>query len=139
MVERLNLKALGVSAKNNKDLYNFTHPNPKVLERFPAQTGKVDVLVTCDCPEFTSLCPMTGQPDFGRLVIQYSPKAWMVESKSLKLYLMGYRQHGAFHESCCAMVCNDLFDLLVPEWVSVEGFFMPRGGIALKPKAVRSK
>jgi 7-cyano-7-deazaguanine reductase len=89
------------------------------------------------CSEFTSLCPVTGHPDYGRLQIDYVPARLCVESKSLKLYLMQYRNEGAFHEDCVNRVANDLFARISPKYLTVYGDFNPRGGIAIRPFAVR--
>ena len=82
-------------------------------------------------PEFTSLCPITGQPDFAHLVIDYVPGKWLVESKSLKLYLNSYRNHGAFHEDCTVAIGKRLFDLLKPKWLRIGGYWYPRGGMPI--------
>jgi 7-cyano-7-deazaguanine reductase len=123
-------KALG-----GKLATSFDRPDAKVLERFespfrPAQ----DVFVRLEAFEFTSLCPITGQPDWGTIEIEYRPGDWCVESKSLKLYLMGFRQHGSFHESCVSRICEDLVRLLEPRWIQVVGKFNPRGGIRIEPR-----
>jgi 7-cyano-7-deazaguanine reductase len=88
-----------------------------------------------ECPEFTSLCPKTGQPDFAVIVIDYMPDQWCVESKSLKLYLGSFRNHGEFHESCVTRICNDLVALLDPKELTIRGEFTPRGGIPFWPTA----
>ena len=82
-------------------------------------------------PEFTSLCPMTGQPDFAHLVIDYVPKDWLVESKSLKLYLTSFRNHGAFHEDCTVSVGKKIIEILDPVWLRIGGYWYPRGGIPI--------
>lgn len=82
-------------------------------------------------PEFTSLCPVTGQPDFAHLVIDYAPGDWLVESKSLKLYLTAFRNHGAFHEDCTVAIGKRLAELLVPKWLRIGGYWYPRGGIPI--------
>ena len=94
-----------------------------------------EYLVTFDCPEFTSLCPMTGQPDFGHIYISYIPRERMVESKSLKLYLFSFRNHGDFHEDCINIIMNDLIKAMDPKYIEVTGYFMPRGGISIYPFA----
>jgi 7-cyano-7-deazaguanine reductase len=108
-----------------------------VLETFynpePGSPWAVSLL----CSEFTSLCPVTGQPDYGRLRIEYVPDQLCVESKSLKLYLVGYRDHGTFHEACVNQVADDLCAKLSPTYLRVYGDFHPRGGIAIRPLAVR--
>jgi 7-cyano-7-deazaguanine reductase len=133
-------KALGRSAEKNKDLYNFDSPDASILESFPnpaadkqINPSEAPLSIHIEVPEFTSLCPVTGQPDFATIIIDYSPDAHCVESKSLKLYLLGYRNHGAFHEECVTRICNDLVALLNPLLLRVEGKFTPRGGIPLRP------
>ena len=109
---------------------------PQLLERFPNRHPDANEMVLLDCPEFTSLCPVTRQPDFGRLVIRYIPGDWIVESKSLKLYLFSFRNHGAFHEDVCNVILDDLRSLLQPRYIEVRGLFRARGGIAIHPFAV---
>ena len=92
-------------------------------------------LVTFTCPEFTSLCPKTGQPDFAKILISYIPRERMVESKSLKLYLFSFRNHGDFHEDCVNIIMKDLIALMDPKYIEVTGLFTPRGGIAIYPFA----
>jgi len=114
---------------------NFDRPDAKALERFEAPFRPAqDVIVRLEAFEFTSLCPITGQPDWGTIEIEYRPGDWCVESKSLKLYLMGFRQHGSFHESCVSRICEDLARLLEPRWIQVVGKFNPRGGIRIEPR-----
>ena len=134
-----NLVALGNSAVN-KELYQQAGANKELLEAFPnpyhvQNRNKVGGVVKIDAPEFSSLCPLTGQPDFARIVIEYEPAELCVESKSLKLYLGSFRSQGEFHESCVNRMCNDLVDLLHPVWIKVTGEFTPRGGIAFWPTA----
>jgi 7-cyano-7-deazaguanine reductase len=109
------------------------HYAPEVLEVFGNEFPKHNYVVELDCPEFTSLCPVTGQPDFGKIRILYSPDKWLVESKSLKIYLFSFRNHGAFHENCVNMIARDLFKVMKPKWIEVSGFFNPRGGISINP------
>ena len=109
--------------------------DPSILECFSNRHPELDAMVTLRCPEFTTLCPITGQPDFGELVVRYVPAAKLVESKSLKLYLFSFRNHGDFHEDVCAVVLKDLRALLAPKYVEVRGRFRPRGGIAIHPFA----
>ena len=123
-----NLKALG-----RKDTGYPDHYTPEALEVFGNQFPEHDYVVDLDCPEFTSLCPVTGQPDFGKIRIRYSPDKWLVESKSLKIYLFSFRNHGAFHENCVNMIARDLFKIMNPKWIEVSGFFNPRGGISINP------
>lgn len=106
-------------------------PEEARLERVPNPQGEVDYLARFTCPEFTSLCPVTGQPDFGHLVIDYVPDQWLVESKSLKLYLGAFRNHGAFHEDCTVKIARTLQELLKPRWIRIGGYWYPRGGIPI--------
>ena len=108
---------------------------PEVLEAFDNKHPGNDYFVKFVCPEFTSLCPMTGQPDFATILIRYIPDAKMVESKSLKLYLFGFRNHGDFHEDCVNIIMKDLISLMNPKYIEVSGIFTPRGGIAIHPFA----
>lgn len=128
--ELSNLTLLG-----NKNTVYSNNYSPEVLETFPNKHPETDYLVTLDCPEFTSLCPKTGQPDFGHLIIQYIPSERMVESKSLKLYLFSFREHGDFHEDCVCIIRDDLVKLMHPRYLEVIGLFNPRGGITIKPFA----
>lgn len=109
--------------------------NPGVLETFNNMHPDRDYVVTFDCPEFTSVCPKTGQPDFGKIIINYIPDVKMVESKSLKLYLFSFRNHGAFHEDCVNIILDDLVKLMSPRYIEVIGIFNPRGGISIYPMA----
>ena len=131
------LKNLG-----QKSEIRYTNPDRATLEAVPYPgasksenpTGvKASVRITA--PEFTSLCPITGQPDFATIEIEYEPRGLIVESKSLKLYLGQFRQQGEFHEGCINRIANDLVLLLEPEWLTVTGKFSPRGGISIWPKA----
>lgn len=108
-----------------------TNPEEAVLERVPAKTGGKNAMVRFVCPEFTSLCPMTGQPDFGHIVIDYIPDEWLVESKSLKLFLQSFRNHGGFHEACSLMIADRLVALLSPKWLRLGAYWYPRGGIPI--------
>ena len=109
--------------------------NPGLLETFENKHPENEYVVTFDCPEFTTLCPKTGQPDFGHIYISYIPRERMVESKSLKLYLFSFRNHGDFHEDCVNIIMKDLWKLMEPRYIEVRGFFMPRGGISINPFA----
>jgi 7-cyano-7-deazaguanine reductase len=111
---------------------------PEVLESFPNKHPSMDNWTTFVCTEFTSLCPKTGQPDFARIYINYIADKLMVESKSLKLYLFSFRNHGDFHEDCVAKMCHDLNKLMKPRYLEVIGEFTPRGGIAIYPYAQAS-
>jgi 7-cyano-7-deazaguanine reductase len=106
-------------------------PEEAVLERVPNPHPNALYLARFTVPEFTSLCPVTGQPDFAHLVIDYAPGAWLVESKSLKLYLGAFRNHGAFHEDCTLAIGQRLADLLSPRWLRIGGYWYPRGGIPI--------
>ncbi|UFN48960.1 preQ(1) synthase [Roseomonas sp. OT10] len=106
-------------------------PEEAVLERVPNPHPGTRYLVRFTAPEFTSLCPMTGQPDFAHLMIDYVPRDWLVESKSLKLYLTSFRNHGAFHEACTLDIAKRLVDVLSPEWLRIGGYWYPRGGIPI--------
>jgi len=108
---------------------------PNLLETFENKHPENEYLVTFDCPEFTTLCPKTHQPDFGHIYISYIPRMKMVESKSLKLYLFSFRNHGDFHEDCVNIIMKDLRDLMQPRYIEVKGIFMPRGGISIYPFA----
>ena len=107
------------------------NPEAAVLERVANGQSGVDYVVRFTCPEFTSLCPMTGQPDFAHLVIDHVPEDWLVESKSLKLFLGAFRNHGAFHEDCTVMIARRLVDTLAPKWLRIGGYWYPRGGIPI--------
>ncbi|MDR1880378.1 MAG: preQ(1) synthase [Tannerellaceae bacterium] len=106
---------------------------PGILETFGNKHPEHDYWVRFNCPEFTSLCPVTGQPDFATIHIDYIPAEKMVESKSLKLYLFGFRNHGAFHEDCVNIIMKDLIALMSPKYIEVTGIFTPRGGISIHP------
>ncbi|MDR1884399.1 MAG: preQ(1) synthase [Prevotella sp.] len=106
---------------------------PEALEAFDNKHQANDYWVTFNCPEFTSLCPITGQPDFATVYINYIPDVKMVESKSLKLYLFSFRNHGAFHEDCVNVIMKDLVNLMNPRYIEVVGIFTPRGGISIYP------
>jgi 7-cyano-7-deazaguanine reductase len=106
-------------------------PDAAVLERVDNPHPNVDYLVRFTTPEFTSLCPITGQPDFAHIVIDYIPRQWLVESKSLKLYFASFRNHGAFHEDCTVGIGKKLVETLEPTWLRVAGYWFPRGGIPI--------
>ncbi len=106
-------------------------PEEAVLERVPNPQADTLYTVRFTAPEFTSLCPITGQPDFAHLVIDYVPGGWLVESKSLKLYLGAFRNHGAFHEDCTVSIGRRLTELLEPKWLRIGGYWYPRGGIPI--------
>lgn len=127
--EKENLVLLG-----NKSDYRSDY-DPSVLETFENLHQENDYWVRFNCPEFTSLCPITGQPDFAEIVIEYIPDVRMVESKSLKLYLFSFRNHGDFHEDCVNIIMKDLIRLMAPRYIEVTGLFVPRGGISIHPYA----
>ena len=108
-----------------------TSPEEATLERVPNPHPDTLYLARFVAPEFTSLCPVTGQPDFAHLVIDYAPGDWLVESKSLKLFLTSFRNHGAFHEDCTLRVGKDIAALLSPRWLRMSGYWYPRGGIPI--------
>ena len=112
-----------------------TDYSPQVLETFENRHPDNDYWVQFNCPEFTSLCPITGQPDFATITILYLPGERMIESKSLKLYLFSFRNHGDFHEDCVNTIMKDLVRLMAPKYIEVIGRFTPRGGISIYPYA----
>lgn len=127
---------------SNKDIYKGldqlgkqigapAKPEDAILERVPNPHPDTLYLARFVCPEFTSLCPVTSQPDFAHLVIDYAPAEYLVESKSLKLFLTSFRNHGAFHEDCTVRVGKDIADLLQPRWLRISGYWYPRGGIPI--------
>jgi len=127
--EQDHLQALGRKTEYRQDYA------PEVLETFENRHPDNDYWVRFNCPEFTSLCPITGQPDFAEIRIAYIPDRRMVESKSLKLYLFSFRNHGDFHEDCVNIIMKDLIRLMDPKYIEVTGFFTPRGGISIWPYA----
>jgi 7-cyano-7-deazaguanine reductase len=138
MTEQNRLKSLGTGSTQ----YRYDKPEPALLEAFPspfacteANPAGVVGTIHIECPEFTCLCPITGQPDFARIVLDYQPDKLCVESKSLKLYLGSFRMHGEFHEAGVNRICNDLVKLLSPVRLTVRGEFTPRGGIPFWPTA----
>jgi 7-cyano-7-deazaguanine reductase len=106
-------------------------PEQAILDRVPNPHPDADYLARFTCPEFTTLCPITGQPDFAILVIDYVPRRWLLESKSLKLFLASFRNHGAFHEDCTVGIGKQLAKLLAPKWLRIDGYWYPRGGIPI--------
>jgi 7-cyano-7-deazaguanine reductase len=106
-------------------------PDEAMLERVANPRADAGYVVRFTIPEFTSLCPMTGQPDFAHIVIDYVPGAWLVESKSLKLFATSFRNHGAFHEACTMLVARRLVELLSPVWLRIGAYWYPRGGIPI--------
>jgi len=124
------LKSLGEGSTKYPTEYDES-----VLEKIPFDHSGTSV-VELECPEFTSLCPKTGQPDFANITIRYKPDQFLVESKALKLYLYSFRNHGEFHEDCIARITKVLYDLTQPFWIEVRGDFTPRGGISINPTAI---
>lgn len=123
----------GVSALGSqRTTYTFQY-DPKLLETFMNKHADRDYFVKFNCPEFTSLCPKTGQPDYATIYISYVPDQRMVESKSLKLYLFSFRNHGDFHEDCVNIIMDDLIAAMDPKYIEVWGKFLPRGGISIDP------
>ena len=116
----------------NKTEYKFGY-DPTILETFANPHPDNDYWVRFNCPEFTSLCPITSQPDFATIYINYIPAKEMIESKSLKMYLFSFRNHGAFHEDCVNIIMKDLIALMKPKYIEVWGIFAPRGGISIYP------
>lgn len=125
----------GISHLGNQHTQYRNTYNPEVLETFVNKFPESDYLVTLDCPEFTTLCPKTGQPDFGHIIIRYIPNDRLVESKSFKLYLFSFRENGDFHEDVTNIICRDLVRLMQPRYLEVQGLFNPRGGISILPFA----
>ena len=116
----------------NKTEYKFKY-DASILETFENPHPDIDYWVRFNCPEFTTLCPITSQPDFAVIYINYIPDKRMVESKSLKMYLFSFRDHGAFHEDCVNIIMKDLISLMAPKYIEVSGEFSPRGGISIHP------
>ena len=106
-------------------------PEEAILERVPDPQKGTDYLVRFTAPEFTLLCPITGQPDFAHLMIDYVPGDWLVESKSLKLFLGSFRNHGAFHEDCTVSIAKRIVDCIKPQWLRIGGYWYPRGGMPI--------
>ena len=125
----------GLSLLGNQGTRYPSDYDPALLETFENKHPENEYVVKFDCPEFTTLCPKTGQPDFGHIYINYIPRHRMVESKSLKLYLFSFRNHGDFHEDCVNIIMKDLWRLMSPRYIEVKGRFMPRGGISINPFA----
>lgn len=130
------LKTVSLLGNSQTD-YPSTY-SPKVLEKFPNKNPSSEAWTSFICTEFTSLCPKTGQPDFAKIFVNYIADKEMVESKSLKIYLFSFRNHGDFHEDCVQKICDDLFKLMKPKYIEVMGDFTPRGGIAIFPYASKS-
>ena len=129
MAGRSKEETQGVTLLGNQGTKYPDNYAPEVLETFVNKHPDNDYFVKFNCPEFTSLCPITGQPDFAAITISYVPDVKMVESKSLKLYLFSFRNHGDFHEDCVNIIMKDLIRLMEPKYIEVWGKFTPRGGI----------
>lgn len=114
-----------------KTQYQLQNPDQKILQKVENPHLDVDYAVRLTCHEFTSICPITGQPDFANLVIDYVPSKSIIESKSLKLYLFSYRNHGAFHEDCTIQIAKDIIACIKPKWLRIGGYWFPRGGIPI--------
>ncbi len=134
MTNSENRQSEGLKSLGKKTEYRMDYA-PEVLETFENKHHENDYWVQFNCPEFTTLCPITGQPDFGEIIIKYIPDVKMVESKSLKLYLFSFRNHGDFHEDCVNIIMKDLIRLMDPRYIEVTGLFKPRGGISIFPFA----
>jgi len=124
-MEDVSLTQLGQSVAG------FGSPAEAILERVPNPQSDAAYVARFTAPEFTSLCPVTGQPDFARLIIDYAPDKWLIESKSLKLYLGSFRNHGAFHEDCTVSIGRRIVEVAAPSWLRIAGFWYPRGGIPI--------
>ena len=133
MAGRSKEETQGVTLLGNQGTKYPDNYAPEVLETFLNKHPDNDYFVKFNCPEFTSLCPITGQPDFAAITISYVPDVKMVESKSLKLYLFSFRNHGDFHEDCVNIIMKDLIRLMEPKYIEVWGKFTPRGGISIDP------
>ncbi|MDP3555596.1 preQ(1) synthase [Methylocystis sp.] len=114
-----------------REVRGFDSPEEAVLERVANPQADTLYLARFTVPEFTSLCPVTGQPDFAHIVIDYVPAEWLVESKALKLYLGSFRNHGAFHEDCTLRIARDLVAAMTPKWLRIGGYWYPRGGMPI--------
>ena len=135
MAGRSKEETQGVTLLGNQGTKYPDNYAPEVLETFVNKHPDNDYFVKFNCPEFTSLCPITGQPDFAEIRIEYIPDIKMVESKSLKLYLFSFRNHGDFHEDCVNIIMKDLIKLMEPKYIEVWGKFTPRGGLSIDPYA----
>ena len=128
----------GVNLLGNTNTNYPSEYSPEILEIFPNKNPGSEAWTTFICTEFTSLCPKTGQPDFARVYINYVADKKMVESKSLKIYLFSFRNHGDFHEDCIQKICDDLYNIMKPKYIEVIGEFTPRGGITIYPYCSKS-
>ena len=114
-----------------RQVSGFASPDEAILERVANPHPDAPYLVRFTAPEFTALCPITGQPDFAHLVIDYAPAAWLIESKSLKLFLASFRNHGSFHEDCTVAIAKRILAVAEPTWLRLGGYWFPRGGIPI--------
>jgi 7-cyano-7-deazaguanine reductase len=114
-----------------KTKYPLNKVDQKILQNVANPHSDTDYVIRFSCPEFTSICPITGQPDFAHLVIDYLPDKKIIESKSLKLYLFSFRNHGAFHEDCTVQIAKDIIANIKPKWLRIGGYWYPRGGIPI--------
>ena len=130
-----NVDYSGLTLLGHSETLPPRRPSPKILETFPNGFTDRNYEVLFNCPEFTSMCPVTSQPDFGRILLHYIPGERCVESKSLKLYLMSFRNHGAFHEEVVNLVLDAIVKVCSPRWAEVVGLFNPRGGISIQVRA----
>ena len=109
----------------------LSNPDHSILDKHPNPHLNTKYCIRFTCPEFTSICPVTSQPDFAKIIIDYIPNKFIVESKSLKLYLTGYRNHGAFHEDCSISIAQDIIQTIKPTWLRIGAYWYPRGGIPI--------
>ena len=121
-------KELKLGKKTN---YQFDAPNKSILQEIDNPHPDSNYCVRLTCPEFTSICPVTSQPDFANIVIDYVPQKYLIESKSFKLYLFSYRNHGSFHEDCTIQIAKDIIKVAKPKWLRIGGYWYPRGGIPI--------
>ena len=133
MSERKDSQLENITLLGNQNTQYLFHYSPEILEVVDNKNPNRDYFVKFNCPEFTSLCPITGQPDFATIYISYIPDKKMVESKSLQLYLFSFRNHGDLHEDCINIMMSDLIERMDPRYIEVWGKFTPRGGISIDP------
>ena len=124
-------KTSDLSKLGSNTSYQYDSPTIDILEKVDNPHPDVTYVASFTCPEFTSICPVTGQPDFAHIVIDYVPQKYLVESKSLKIYLTSFRNHGAFHQDCTIKLAKDLIKILQPKWLRIGGYWYPRGGIPI--------
>ncbi|MEG8098699.1 preQ(1) synthase [Candidatus Liberibacter brunswickensis] len=122
------VEGLSILGGKNK-IYN--NPQEALLEKIPSHNKKLSYVVRFTIPEFTSLCPVTSQPDFAHMIIDYIPKDWLIESKSLKLFMASFRNHHSFHEDCTIYIAQRLMEVLEPKWMRIGAYWYPRGGIPI--------